>query len=119
MNFFYNIVLNLILILFPIAIYFIMKVYLFDNDKKDNYYFIGMTIISILLLFLFAKISFFEISIVIFVPLLFNYIKGNKKFSIMISILMIFINNYFFNINIYILIIEYLFFIYTMIMISI
>lgn len=113
MSFFYNTILNLILVLFPILIYFILKIYLFNNSKKENYYFIGMSLISIVILFIFSKISFLELSIVLFIPLLFNYIKGNKSLSILISIFMIFINNYLFNINIYLLIIEYLTYLIT------
>lgn len=118
MNFFYNTILNLILVLFPILIYFILKIYLFNNDKKDNYYFIITTIISIIIILLFSDISFLELSIVIFVPLLFNYIKGNKKFSILISVMIIFMNNYYFNINIYILILEYVTYFITYLILS-
>lgn len=113
MSFFYNTSLNLVLVIFPILVYFILKIYLFNNDKKDNSYFIVTTIISVLLLFIFSNISFLELSIVIFVPLLFNYIKGNKLFSILISLFMIIINNYFFEINIYILLIEYIIYFLT------
>jgi len=113
MSFFYNTILNLILITFPILIYFILKIYLFNDNRKENYYFIIMSIISIIILFMFSKISFLELSIVIFIPLLFNYIKGNKIISIIISLLMIVINNYFFNISIYILFIEYFIYLIT------
>jgi len=113
MNFFYNTILNLILVLFPFLIYFILKIYLLNNEKKDNYYFIITTIISITLLFIFSNISFLELSIVTFIPLLFNYIKGNKLFTIAVSMFMIVINNYFFNINIYILLLEYIIYFFT------
>lgn len=108
MSFFYNTILNLVLVLFPIMVYFILKIYLFSKSKRENTYFMVMSIISILILFIFSKPSFLEMSIVLFIPLLFNYIKGNKTLSIFISIFMIIINSYFFNINIYILIIEYI-----------
>lgn len=111
MSFFYNMILNFILILFPLLIYFILKIYL--NIKKENYYFILMTIISIIILFVFSNISFFELSIVLFIPLLFNYIKGNKLFSVFISVFMVFIYNYLFNINIYILTLEYSIYLFT------
>ena len=112
MSFFNNIILNLILVLFPILIYFILKIYLFSN-KKENYCFVIMTIMSIIILFAFSKISFLELSIALFIPILFNYIKGNKYLSILISIFMIFINYYLFNINLYLLIVEYLTYLIT------
>ena len=118
MSFFYNITLNLILVLFPILVYFLMKVYILTKNKKDNYSFIITSIASILILFIFAKKSFFELSIVIFIPLLFNYIKGNKEISLLISMFLIIINNYLFNINIYILIIEYLTYLLTYIILN-
>ena len=107
MSFFNNIILNLILVLSPIMMYLLTKIFLF-NPKKDKYIFIFFSILSIIFLLIFSKKSFIEISLVIYIPLLFNYIKNNTLFSICISIFMIFINNYLFNINIYILTIEYL-----------
>ncbi len=108
MNFFYNISLNFILVLFPILVYLLLKVFLFTTEKKDNLHFAITSIFSIILLFLFSKINFMDISIIIFVPILFNYIKGNKYLALTLSLILISIYNLNFNINIYILISEYL-----------
>ena len=111
-------ILNFILVLFPILVYFILKIYFLEKDEKENYYFIVTSIISIILLFSFSNISFFELSIFIFVPVLFNYIKGNKIFSILVSFFLIIVNNYFFNINIFILILEYVIYLLTYLYLS-
>lgn len=105
MNFFYNIFLNLILVLFPYLIYFLVKIYL---PKKEKILFIILSYLSLLLLLLYGEISLIEGAIYLFIPVLFNYIYKNIKTSIVISFIVIIMYNYFFNINIYILIIEYL-----------
>ena len=55
----------------------------------------------------FSNKNFLELALFIPIPLIFNYIKGNKLFIIFISLILVFINNYYFNISIYLLILEY------------
>ena len=105
MNFFYNIFLNFILVLFPYLLYFLIKIYI---PRKEKTLFIILSYLSIFLLLLFGKITLIEGSIYLFIPVLFNYIHKNIKTSIILSLIVIAIYNYFFNINIYIFIIEYL-----------
>lgn len=105
MNFFYNIFLNFILVLFPYLLYFLIKIYI---PRKEKTLFIILSYLSIFLLLLFGKITLIEGSIYLFIPVLFNYIQKNIKTSIILSLTVIAIYNYFFNINIYIFIIEYL-----------
>ena len=106
MSFFYNIILNLMLVLFPYLIYLILKIYVLDN-KKEKYYFYLLSIVSIILLMVFSNKNLLELALFIPIPLIFNYIKGNKLFIIFISLILVFINNYYFNISIYLLILEY------------
>lgn len=117
MSFFYNIALDFICILFPIFLYLLVRIYLLNKDKYENYYFICATILSITLLLLFGKHDFWQLSIFIFIPLILNYIHKNKLVSLFLSGTIIFINNYLFNINIYILIIEYFIYFITYIII--
>lgn len=105
MNFFYNIILNFILVLFPYLFYFLIKIYL---PKKEKKVFVIACILSLILILLYGKISLIEGSIYLFIPILFNYIKKNIKTSLIMSSIIIFIYRYYFNINIYILVIEYL-----------
>lgn len=107
MSFFYNIILNLIVVLFPYLIYLILNIYVLNN-KKEKYYFYLISIISIFLLVIFSKKHFLEMSLVLPIPLIFNYIKKNGLFNIIISIILIIINNYYFEINIYLLSFEYI-----------
>lgn len=106
MSFFYNIILNLILFLLPLSIYFIMKIYIKTEEKQQIYPFI--TFISILLLLIYSKIDFLEISIFLFLAYIINFIKNNKYILIIFSIFMIIINKLLFSFNIIFLILEYL-----------
>ena len=107
MNFFYNIFLNFILFLLPISTYFIIKIYVQTNEKKDNYIYFILIITSLILLLLYSKIDFLELSILLFLEIILNYLKPNKIVTILFSIFMIIINSYFFTINIVFLILEY------------
>ena len=106
MSFFYNIILNLILFLLPLSIYFIMKIYIKTEEKQQIYPFI--TFISILLLLIYSKIDFLEMSIFLFLAYIINFIKNNKYILIIFSIFMIIINKLLFSFNIIFLILEYL-----------
>ena len=90
MSFFYNIILNLTLVVFPYLIYLILKIYVLDN-KKEKYYFYLLSIVSIILLMVFSNKNFLELALFIPIPLIFNYIKGNKLFIIFISLILVYI----------------------------
>ncbi len=107
MNFFNGFILNLIFFSFPYLLYFLLRIYLFNDPKKDNYYFIFTSSISLILMFLLGKIAFLEIAIFIFLPILFNYIRRNNRFCVLTLIPLIFINNYFLGISPYLLLFEY------------
>lgn len=108
MNFFYNIILNFILLFFPLLVYLILKTYILKPNKNDSIYFFITMSISILLLLIFGKINFFDISIIIVLPILFTYIKKNKYPALILSILLIAIYNLYFQVNLYLLILEYI-----------
>lgn len=104
MNFFYNIILNFILIIFPFFIYLLVKLY-FPKQEKTT--FIICSFMSLIIFIVYGKHLFIESSIILFIPLIFNYICNNKKTSFIISICLIAIYYYLFNISIYLLILEY------------
>lgn len=106
MSFFYNIIFNLILFLLPLSIYFNIKIY--TKTEERNLIFPLVSFISIILLIIYSKINFLELSIFIYTLFLINYLKDNNKAIIVLSIFMILINNFLFSINIIFLIIEYL-----------
>lgn len=105
MNFFYNTLLNFIIILFPFFIYLILKIY---YPNKEKLIFFISSFLSFILFFLYVEPTFIEASFFIIIPLIFNYIYNNKKMSILISIILIIIYKNIFKVSIYVLILEYM-----------
>ncbi len=84
--------------------------YLGVTKQRDNYLFTICIALSLIALIAFGKKDFFTLEIFLILPLLYSYIRNNKLLSIVISSFLIFVNNYLFGINIYILLIEYFFY---------
>lgn len=108
MSFFSNMLLNLIIVLSCILGYIVVKIYLVSDPRKDKVVLAGMTGLMLIFLFMFNKFQFFELSLFLVIPILLNYIRNNRMMVVLLSVIMIFVNNYFFKIASYVLILEYL-----------
>ncbi len=110
-----NLILNLVLIIFPIFVYFIYSCYssLTENKKYNNYIFTISLVSSLYLVFRYSVDK--EILLFLNIPIVISYLKRKSILGIILSCIVI-INLYVvYNINIYILILKYVvyFFIYT------
>ena len=110
-----NLILNLVLIIFPIFVYFIYSCYssLTENKKYNEYIFTISLVSSLYLAFRYSVDK--EILLFLNIPIVISYLKRKSILGIILSCIVI-INLYVvYNINIYILILKYVvyFFIYT------
>lgn len=107
MHIYRDIILNLILILFPILIYLIWMAYDSNINKKNNIFLLDMALItSIYLIFEYGNSFLLTFNI----PLIIAYVKKRKLAIIFITLMII--RNYYlhFDLNIYYIIYEYLFY---------
>lgn len=109
MNLFETLLLDTILILFPIICYFI---YLFFqktlSNKRNDIFFDFALFSSIYLLMKYGIDSYHEIPLILFdVPIVIAYLKNRKLTILILSLIAILYYNKIFNINIYFLTIEY------------
>lgn len=103
-----NLILNIILIIFPILIYFIYSCYSsLRNNEKYNDFILNICLISSL--YLISKYgNNKELIIFLNIPLVISYLKKKNEFSIIISIIIIYKLNTIYNINIYLSILKYI-----------
>ena len=110
MKVFETIILTSIYILFPIIIYLLYVVYTKNTDTKEKKVFIELALFSSI--FLMIKFHHEDMGIywllLLNIPLLIAYLKKRKELAIIISLIIIGISCVDFNINIIILIVEYL-----------
>lgn len=117
MNIFDNVILNVILILFPILLYFVYNCYTSVKNLKPNkdvFYFLLIT--SLYLCLKFGKIENIYILLLFAnIPILIAYLKNEKKFAIILSLFIICYSYFTFDINMFYVFIQYIcyFIIYT------
>ena len=106
---YFNIFLNIIILLFPLLIYFIYNCYINLNLKKYNSLFFEICSFSSLYLSLkyISMINNDKLLLFCNIPIVLSFIKKNNKLSIILSVCLIFFSNNTFNINIILLIIKY------------
>lgn len=107
---FYDIVLNIILILFPLTCYIIYLASMGENKEKIRNYYLDLALFSSL--FLFVKygtdINIYDIFILANIPLLISIMKDKKITTIILSGLIVLLSYSIFKFNIFYLISEYL-----------
>lgn len=103
-----NLILNLVLIIFPILIYFIYSCYssLIDNKKYNNYIFIISLISSLYLTFRYGVNE--GVLLFLNIPIVISYLKKKTILSIILSFIVIYNLYIIYDINVYILILKYL-----------
>jgi two-component system sporulation sensor kinase B len=106
------IILDFVLLTFPLLLYFIYRVYTKTLDlKKQNLYFDCALFSSCYLLFKYGTMYYHELPIFIFdIPLLISYLKNKKVSAIFLSILLTFIYCQILNIPLLFCLIQYLFY---------
>lgn len=102
-----NIVFNIILVLFPILIYFVYSCYNEVNNNKNKKTALELSLFTSLYLSL--KFGNFEadyndLLIICNIPILFAYLKRKEKISIILSLFLILYSYFNFDINIYLVI---------------
>ncbi len=102
-----NIVFNIILVLFPILIYFVYNCYNEVNNNKNKKTALELSLFTSLYLSL--KFGNFEadyndLLIICNIPILFAYLKRKEKISIILSLFLILYSYFNFDINIYLVI---------------
>ena len=102
-----NIVFNIILVLFPILIYFVYSCYNEVNNNKNKKNALELSLFTSLYLCL--KFGNFEadyndLLIICNIPILFAYLKRKEKISIILSLFLILYSYFNFDINIYLVI---------------
>lgn len=102
-----NIVFNIILVLFPILIYFVYSCYNEVNNNKNKKTALELSLFTSLYLCL--KFGNFEadyndLLIICNIPILFAYLKRKEKISIILSLFLILYSYFNFDINIYLVI---------------
>ena len=102
-----NIVFNIILVLFPILIYFVYNCYNEVNNNKNKKTALELSLFTSLYLCL--KFGNFEadyndLLIICNIPILFAYLKRKEKISIILSLFLILYSYFNFDINIYLVI---------------
>ncbi len=102
-----NIVFNIILVLFPILIYFVYSCYNEVNNNKNKKIALELSLFTSLYLCL--KFGNFEadyndLLIICNIPILFAYLKRKEKISIILSLFLILYSYFNFDINIYLVI---------------
>lgn len=103
-------IINLIFITFPILLWLLIMTYNKNIAKKENELFLDFAIFTILYLIIrfSPAIMSTNILLIVNIPLIMAYIKRRQLSSITISILLIVYYNYYFSINIWWLILEYI-----------
>ena len=104
-----NIIMSSMLLLFPLAAYFLYVTYVRNMDLKEDNYILDIALISSLFVLIrYGLIEEKYISILSSATLIIAYLKKHTKTAILISIILILYYNIHLNINIYLLIIEYI-----------
>lgn len=104
-----SIIMSSILLLFPLAIYFLYVTYIRNMDLKEENYILDIALVSSLFLLIrYGLIEGKYISILASTTLIIAYLKKHIKTSILISIILILYYNIHLNINIYLLLLEYI-----------
>ena len=104
-----NIIMSSILLLFPLAVYFLYITYVKNMDLKEENYILDIALISSLFIVIrYGLIEEKYISILSSATLIIAYLKKHTKTAILISIILILYYNIHLNINIYLLLIEYI-----------
>lgn len=104
-----NIIMSSILLLFPLAVYFLYITYVKNMDLKEENYILDIALISSLFILIrYGLIEEKYISILSSATLIIAYLKKHTKTAILISIILILYYNIHLNINIYLLLIEYI-----------
>lgn len=117
MNIFENVVLNVILTLFPILLYFVYNCYTAVKNLKPNkdvFYFLLIT--SLYFCLKFGKVENIYILLLFAnIPILIAYLKNEKKFAVILSLFIICYSYFTFDINMFYVFIQYIcyFVIYT------
>lgn len=109
-----NLIISSIFILFPLAVYFIYITYVKNMDLKEKDYILDIALISSL--FILIRNDLIQekyISFLVSITLFLSFLKRQTKTSIFISIILVLYYNLVLNINIYILIIEYILYFIT------
>ena len=102
--------LNLIYLLFPLALYLIYQIYIKNLDLKEKGWLLEVALLSSLYFTIKygVKIGTIFPMVLFNIPLLISYFKNRKFAQVVISIILIVYYNYALNINIWFLIAEYL-----------
>ena len=107
---FYNMVLNIILILFPLICYILYLANITENKEKTKEGYLSLALYSSL--FLYVKFSStvndYTAFILVNVPLLISIIKNKNLSTFILSVLIVLLSYSIFNFNIMCLVIEYL-----------
>lgn len=109
MNIFELIILDVILILFPMLCYIIYMFFTKTLEKERNKLVLDLALLSsIYLLFKYGVNSYNSIPLILFdIPLIIAYIKNRKIIAILMTLLLIMYYQITFSINIYIIVISY------------
>ena len=109
MNIFEMILIDFILITFPLTLYLFYIAYNYNICKRENYLCFNITLLlSLYLITEFGVSSFYTPLIIIAVPLIIAYYKKDYLTVTLLSVMMVMYNYTNFNFNIFLLIIEYL-----------
>ncbi len=104
-----KIIMSSILLLFPLAVYFLYITHVKNMDLKEENYILDIALISSLFIVIrYGLIEEKYISILSSATLIIAYLKKHTKTAILISIILILYYNIYLNINIYLLLIEYI-----------
>ena len=102
-----DILLNMILIIFPITMYLVFSCYnIFNNNKLEKIIFIITIFTSIYLCFYFNNSS--KLLIFCNIPLLICYFKKEGLLGLLLSLIIIVFSYYKYDINIYVVVLKYL-----------
>lgn len=110
MSIFGGVIVNTIYILFPLTIYLIYSAYTKNLDKQEKTIVLELALYSSIYMLIRYGVMFKTIypALLFEIPLVVSFIKNKKITSITIAIILIIFNNYRFNFNIVMLIIEYI-----------
>ena len=107
---FYNMVLNIILILFPLICYILYLANVTENKEKTKEGYLSLALYSSLFLYVrfSSTINDYTAFILVNVPLLISIIKNKNLSTFILSVLIVLLSYSIFNFNIMYLVIEYL-----------
>lgn len=107
-NYFESLLINSICLIFPFTLYLVYVAYIKSfNIKENKKFFTGAIILSLILVLIFNKNDNYHLFTLLSIPLLISYISKKDKLSLLISLFIMFYYNFFFKINITILLLEY------------